>query len=174
MRCARRSRVVGAAAAAVALLSLSACGSSDDADSDASSGGASDPATASETESTDADAQALVFAECMRDNGVDMPDPAPGQDGFFDAFHSIGDSYDQATIGQAVAACDDFFPTYAGAGGHGGVDDEAVLALADCLREQGLDVPDNLFEDGAMLDIDRDELSAAMESCRDVWAGGGR
>lgn len=170
MRCARRSRVFGAAAVAVALLGLSACGSSDDADADASGGGGSDPTTASATESPDADAQALVFAECMRDNGVDMRDPEPGQDGFFDAFHGIVEAYDRATVDQAVAACEDFFPTYAGTGGHGG-DDEAVLALADCLREQGLDVPDSLFKDGALADVDQNELSAAMDECRDVWAG---
>jgi hypothetical protein len=167
MRGTTRSRVLGLSVVAVALLGLSACGSSDEGG--ASAAGTSDPTTASETEPSDADAEALVFAECMRDNGVDMPDPAPGQDGFFNALHSIVDRYDQATIDQAVAACEDFFPTYAGAG-HGG-DGEDTLALAECLREQGLDVPDNLFQDGGLPDVDPDKLSAALEECRDVWAG---
>lgn len=169
MRRRTRSRGFGLAVAAVAVSGLSACGGSANADEDGSAGGGSDSATASETESPDADAEALVFAECMRDNGVDMPDPAPGQDGFFDAFHSVVGSYDRTTIDQAVAACEDFFPTYAGV--EHGQNDETVLALAECLREQGLDVPDNLFEGGGLPDVDQDELSSALEECRDVWAG---
>jgi hypothetical protein len=162
------------AIAAAALLGLGACGGSDDDGDDgaAPAEADSDAGAATGTGATDEDAQALVFAECMRENGIDMPDPAPGQDGFFDAFHGVVDQYDEATVQEAITACDDFFPTYV-AGGHGG-DDEATLALAECLREQGLDVPDNLFEDGSLRDIDQDELRSALEACRDVVAGGGR
>lgn len=165
---ARRAGLL-AVAVAVALAGSGACGGSDDDDD-----GAATPTTnggSAATGSADADAQALVFAQCMRDNGVDMPDPGPGQDAFFDAFHGVVDQYDQATIQGAIGACDGFFPTYV-AGAHGG-DSEATLALADCLRKQGLDVPDNLFEDGSLRDIDRDELQSALEACRDVVAGGG-
>jgi hypothetical protein len=165
-------RVAAAAAVALALLGLSACGDTSDDDAVAPADDESGAAAATDTESPDADAQALVFAECMRTNGVDMPDPAPGQDGFFDAFHGVVDSYDQTTIQQAIASCEDSFPTYV-AGGHGG-DDEATLALAECLRDQGLDVPDNLFEDSALRDIPTDELRDAMEACRDVLTGGGQ
>ncbi|MGH9211253.1 MAG: hypothetical protein ACRD2C_11300 [Acidimicrobiales bacterium] len=163
-----RALRVFAAVTAIALLALAGCGGSDD-DGAASAAPDGDVGSASEAASPDADAEALVFAECMRSNGVDMPDPAPDQDGFFDAFHSVVGQYDDTTLQNAIAACEDFFPTYAGAA-HGG-DDEAVLALAECLREQGLDVPDNLFEDGALLDIDQDELRPAMEACRDVLSG---
>jgi hypothetical protein len=44
-------------------------------DDDASAGGDAGAVDAAETASPDADADALVFAGCMRDNGVDMPDP---------------------------------------------------------------------------------------------------
>jgi hypothetical protein len=169
MRCRTQRRQFGFTVVVVALLGLSACGGSAEADDDGTAEGEPDPATASETESPDADAEALVFAQCMRDNGVDMPDPAPGQDGFFDAFHGIVNSYDRGTIEQAVDACRDSFPTYAGE--DHGQDDDAVLALAECLREQGLDVPDNLFQGGELPNVDQDELSAALEECRDVWSG---
>jgi hypothetical protein len=106
----------------------------------------------------------------MRDNGVDMPDPGPGQDGFFDAFHTLLGRYDQATLQEAVDTCSNFFPTYAGGAAHG-QNDEALLALADCLREQGLDVSDNLFEDEALGDIDPDQLRAALDECREVLSG---
>jgi hypothetical protein len=167
---AARRRAFGAAAVAVALLVLSACGGTTGGDGVASAEGDADPANNVDTEPRDEDAQALVFAECMRDNGVDMPDPGPGQQGFYEAFHGIEGSYDRATVEQAVDACQDLMPQFA-AEDHG--DDEAVLALAECLRDQGLEVPDNLFESGALHDVEQDELMAAMEECRDVVAGGG-
>lgn len=163
----RVTRTCVAVAALVALLVVSACsGSDDDADSSA------DADTANDVETAPADdGQALVFAECMRSNGVDMPDPGPGQQGFIDAFHAVVGNYDQETIEQAMTACEDFMPEFFGAA-HGG-DDESVLALAECLRGEGLDVPDNLFESGALQELDEDELRAAMEDCRDVLVGGG-
>jgi len=109
----------------------------------------------------------------MRGNGVDMPDPAPGQEGLSEALHGIEENYDQATVDEALAACEELLPQRAHEGGHDQQRDEVMLALAECLREQGLDVPDNLFEGGGLHDVDDDELRAAMEECRDVLAGGG-
>jgi hypothetical protein len=81
-RTSARWRTLGAFGAA-ALLILGAC-SGDEGDDVASAGGEQKPARPAATQSSaplDEDAQALVFAECMRDNGVDMPDPSPGQQG---------------------------------------------------------------------------------------------
>ena len=83
------TRTLAAVAAVAALLALSACGGSDEADGVASAGGGGNAAKPAETEAAaplDPDAQALVLAGCMRDNGVDMPDPGPGQQGLVDAF----------------------------------------------------------------------------------------
>jgi hypothetical protein len=158
--------------AVAALLTLSACGGAA-GDGVASAGGGTN-AAAEDTDRgpLDEEVQALAFAECMRGNGIAMPDPAPGQEGLSEALHGIEDDYDQATIEQALAACEDFLPQRAHEGGHDAARDEAMLALAECLREQGLEVPDNLFEGGGLHDVDDDELRAAMEECRDVLAGG--
>jgi hypothetical protein len=155
-------RVLGAAV--VALVALSACGG-------AAGGGVASEDT--ERGSLDEEVQALAFAECMRGNGVDMPDPTPGQEGLREALHGIEDDYDEATIEQAIAACEDFLPQRVHEGGHDAARDEAMLALAECLRDQGLEVPDNLFEGGGPHDVEDDELRTAMEECRDVVAGGG-
>jgi hypothetical protein len=164
-------RAFGAAAVAV-LLALSACGGGAE-DGVASAGGEADPAAENtERGSLDEEVQALAFAECMRGNGVDMPDPAPGQEGLSEALHGLEDDYDQATIEQAVTACREFLPQRAHEGGHDSARQEAMLALAECLREQGLEVPDNLFEGGGLHDVEDEELRAAMEECRDVVAGG--
>lgn len=53
-------------------------------------------------------------------------------------------------------------------------DDDLMLELAECLREQGLDVSDDPFADAQLDDIDPDRLNAAMEECRDVLTEGGR
>jgi len=168
-----RRRPFGAVVAVAALLLvLSACGGGAE-DGVASAGGDANP-TAEDTERgpLDEEVQALAFAECMRGNGVDMPDPAPGQRALSEALHGIEEDYDRATIDEALTACENLLPQRAHEGGHDAARDEVELALAECLREQGLEVPDNLFEGGGLHDVDDDELRVAMKECRDVVAGG--
>jgi hypothetical protein len=169
-----RPGLFGAIVAAVAaVLALSACGGGED-DGVASAGGKRNAAAPAETERprpVDPDAQALVFADCLRDNGVDMPDPAPGQQGLADAFQSVARKYDRRTLQTAVAACQDRMPQYAQEQQH---EDGWQLELAECLREQGLDVSDDPFEDAHQGRIDVGEFSAAMEVCRDVLINGGQ
>jgi hypothetical protein len=167
-----RRRTFGAVAAVVALLVLSACAEAAEGGGVASAGGEADPVAAEETAPLDAEAQALAFAECMRAEGVDMPDPAPGQRGLGEALqHGADETRDRAAIEEALAACQDLAPQYDHEPGHDQEREEMMLELAECLREQGLDVPDNLFEGGAMHDVDEDELRAAMEECRDLAGG---
>jgi hypothetical protein len=171
-----RRRLFGAVVAAVvASLALSACGGGGDGDSVASAGGEQNAAPPAGTESptpADPDAQALVFADCLRDNGVDeMPDPGPGQEGLSDAFRSVARKYDRETLQRAVAACQDRIPQYAQDRQH---EDGWQLELAECLRKQGLDVSDDPFEDAHQGKVDVGEFSAAMEVCRDVLTGGGQ
>jgi hypothetical protein len=169
-----RRPIFGAVVAAVAaILALSACGGGED-EGVASAEGKQNTAVPAETESptpADPDAQALVFADCIRDNGVDMPDPGPGQQGLGDAFQSVASRYDRKTLQTAVAACQDRMPQYAQEQQH---EDGWQLELAECLREQGLDVSDDPFEDAHQGRIDVGEFSAAMEVCRDVLINGGQ
>ncbi len=140
----------------------------------ASAGGEDNPASPGATEDSaplDEGAQALVFAECMRDNGIDMPDPGPGQQGLADAFRAVAGNYDRATLRRAIAACQNLIPQY---GQEEHADDDWQLELAECLREQGLEVSDNPFEDAHSGAIDVNEFSAAMEVCRDVMTGDGQ
>jgi hypothetical protein len=166
VRLATRGQILGSAVAAIALMAASACGGSDGDD-----GAAAADTDALDAGTQDADAQALVFAECMRDNGVDMPDPGSGQEGLADAFQAAADDVDEETMGQAMSACEELMPQYASEEMH---DDEWMLDLAECLREQGLDVSDNPFTEAHGGDIDPSEFSAAMEVCRDVVTSGGQ
>jgi hypothetical protein len=162
-----------AVAAVAAILVLSAGGGTAEGDGVASAGGAENAAKPAQTESAplDPDAQALVFAECVRDNGVDMPDPGPGQQGLVDAFRAVSGDYDRATLEQALAPCQDLMPQYAQEHPAG---DDWMLALAECLREQGLDVSDNPFQDAHSGAVDVNKFTKAMEVCRDVLTGGGQ
>lgn len=166
-----RRRAFGAVVAVAALLALSACGGAT-AGEVASAGGDANPgAEDTEQEALDEEAQALAFVDCMRDNDFDMPDPGPGQEGLMSALQEARGGHDQTTVDEdyqaAFAACEELLPAFAT---HDDVepDEEAMLELAECLREEGLDVPDDLFGGGAMHDIDRDELAAAQEACRDL------
>jgi hypothetical protein len=171
-RTARRRPVFGVIAAAV-LLGLSACTTAQ-GDRVASAGGGGSAPTSTRTgnpAAQDPDAQALVFAQCMRDNGVDMPDPGPGQQGMSEAFQSVAGKYDQRTMQRALSACQNLMPQYAAEQQHS---DDIMLELAECLREQGFDVSDDPFDDAHQGKIDVGEFSAAMEVCRDVLIRGGR
>jgi hypothetical protein len=172
-RTTERRRPWGAATAVVALLVLSAC-SAPESDGVALAGSDANPpnpVAAEEAAPLDEDAQALVYAECMRDNGVEMPDPGPGRRGLVDALQAVSRDYDRTTMRQALSACQDLMPQYASEEQH--ADEDWQLALAECLREQGLDVSDTPFEDAHSGAIDVNEFSAAMEVCRDVLTGGG-
>ncbi|MGH9243852.1 MAG: hypothetical protein ACRD29_05965 [Acidimicrobiales bacterium] len=112
-----------------------------------------------------------MFAECIRDNGIDMPDPGPGKEGLGAAFQAVAGDYDDDAVEQAIAACEGLMPQYE-SGEHSG--DDWMLELAECLREQGLDVSDNPFQEAHSGAIDVGEFSAAMEVCREVLSGTGR
>lgn len=178
----RRSagRRTATALAMVVALALSACGGEDDGAQVATAGEAA-TATAGEPSDeaspTDEQAQVLAFAACMRDNGVDMPDPEAGQEGMMNAMRDVLGTVDDATFQQAMEACRDLLPEFT-SGDRPQLDEEAQLALADCLREQGLDVPDDLFSGEGLPDgVTRDDLRPAMEVCRDelgLTIGGAR
>ena len=168
----RRTAALGLFAGAVAAAMLAAaCGGSSGASPDVATleEGAAPSPDAKDSAPLDEDDQALVFAECMRDNGVDMPDPGPGRQGLIDALNSAGADHDSETMRQAISDCQDELPQYAQEEEH---TQEGMLDFAECLREQGLDVSDNPFSDVHSGEIDQRDFVAAMEVCREELIGG--
>ena len=50
--------------------------------------------------------------------------------------------------------------------------DTARVKLTQCLRENGIDVPDNVGQSGPGPDVDQDELQAALDGpCKELQAG---
>jgi hypothetical protein len=138
------------------LLLLAACGGGGDSASKVASLGTVPGATTETTiSSADTQEQWLQFAQCMRDNGVDMQDPTFDADGNVQGglFGGSGiDPRDEATR-TAIGACQDVMPARGPGGGNGAQFDrtaiqEALTNFTGCLRDQGLNVDDIDFAAG--------------------------
>jgi hypothetical protein len=114
-----------------AVLAAGACGGS--------------PAAGSTTSTTvDRDKAMLDFARCMRQHGVNMPDPTTDANGGVNV-RIQGDAGDKTKVDAAQKAC----AKYMAAGGPKNLDpaqrqalDDAMVAFARCMRAKGIDVPD--------------------------------
>ena len=195
----RRRLAVGAIAAG---LLLAACGGGDDANSAtpvvvAADGAAPDDGDAPDDDAT-ADAAtasdeelALQFAACMRDEGIDWPDPITEADGSIDLFGgqapaSIAADASDEVIEAAAETCGPIIEGASFLPGAGGIDEETqdlLLDFAQCLRDEGIDADDPdldvltgggspaaLFGDGF------DPLDPATQDaigvCQNLFAGG--
>ena len=152
-------------------LTVAACGETESAGSDGSgaSGGAS-------SSSNDQDAARVRLQECLREQGVDLPEPGSGG----------GDGeppdIDRDEIQEAMEACDEFRDE-----AFGDITEEdrqemqdAFAKFAQCMRDEGIDVPD--IEPGGggppggggnQLDMDDPDVQAAIEQCQDELPQGG-
>jgi hypothetical protein len=189
----RPSRLTGRVwPAAVLLLTLLAvgCGAAGgDGDGVASLRGSGSPTTTT-SGNTDADREQalLAFARCMRDNGVPIQDPKVDSQGNLRLQPGEGGlgNVDRATVQKAREACrehlegvvQDFSPEDLS-----GFQD-ALLAYARCMRENGYDMPDpdfsgtggGPFGGRARLDQDDPAFRKADQACRQHLAqlpGGG-
>lgn len=141
-----------------------------------------------ETDRTEEE-QALAFAECMRAEGIDWPDPTTAADGSISLGAgqvgvgsaqriNIQSAEVQAGFGQCgeLIAGASFLPN---AGG--GLDVEAqdnLLEFANCLRSEGVDVDDPNLSDGPAgllaWDFDPDDPANAdaIGACQGLFAAG--
>jgi hypothetical protein len=82
----------------------------------------------------------LQFAECMRENGVDMPDPGPAANGETQALPATSD---KAKFDAAYGKCRNLLPNGGEAKAPSEEDRAAMLTFAKCMRENGVpDYPD--------------------------------
>ena len=152
-----------------AMAALSACGATPASDrqvASLSTAGSDDttPGTGDVTGTTapsDPAEAALQFAKCMREHGIDMPDPvvqqADGSDGGETqvAIQVGGDTPgasppDPKEMEAANKDCQHFMADAAGTFDPPSAEDQAkmqeqALAFAKCMREHGIDMPDPQF-----------------------------
>lgn len=144
----------------------------------------------------------LAFAGCMRDNGVEFPDPVVEADGTvtfgsrpgsggggFAALREIGRDPD---LPAAREACQGLVEGVAFGPGQGGFDlieiQDALLEFARCMRDNGVDIGDpdmSVFAPGAdpndepggpfrgTIDLEDPDLATAFAVCQQQLPGGG-
>ncbi|MFD5146596.1 hypothetical protein [Streptomyces sp. NPDC058401] len=113
----------------------------------------------------DAD-NALKMRKCLRDNGVDAPDPKPGED---PRGMTLGAGADQEVVKKAMEKCGMSGP---GSGGEmSQADKDKALKQAKCMRDNGFDMPDPEFNGNARTGFsipegaDKDAFMAQLNKC---------
>jgi hypothetical protein len=143
------SRLLAAITLTVLLGLSAACGSaSDDGDSalpDAAGASSDAPAGDDEADLDPEDAM-LKFAQCMREHGVDMPDPDPGG-----GIHVDGRNLSESQMDAAQSACQKWMDMAEPEDGGQEMSEEekqTFLDMAQCMRDRGYNFPDPVFDGG--------------------------
>ena len=174
-------RILGALGAGLVLF-VAGCGAKDDGPGVASAGGAaSTPSASAAAEDQEADRQEQVrqFAQCMREHGVDVPDPDPaaGVRGFGALAEKL--SSDDPTVQAAFTACQSKLPNGGQPPKLNEQQLEAYRVFAGCMREHGIDLPDPAADGSLQLggllragvNPEDPTFQAAFTACRDTLAG---
>jgi hypothetical protein len=182
----RPHRLAGAVLGLGLALALAACGGSPEGDRVASLSGDNATGTtagAAKTPSKDPQQAALDFARCMREHGVDMPDPEVDEQGRIRVRVGSGGGArpDPKKLEAAQQACGSLM-----GGGDGDrqldpAERDAMVAFARCMREHGIDMPDPTGE-GLMLrrdgkdgpDPESEKFQEAEQACDHHLANLGR
>jgi hypothetical protein len=151
---------------------LAACSASAAGPSVASLDDPAGGASPSPSASVDPEQARLDFTRCMREHGIDMPDPGPGARG--GATRLRGD--DPEKLQKAMEACREHFQGVMGERGPELSQEQldAMLEFAQCMREHGIDMPDP--GNGGMMvelgkggiDPESPEFQEAQEACDDL------
>jgi hypothetical protein len=169
----RRSRRAVAASILGAVAFLSACSSSEKASTTAVAI-VSDTATTGDTVAAAAQTSAAgapsgvdpaarkVFSDCLKANGVELPEGGLGAPG---AGGALPEGVDATKMQTAFSACKDKLPAGAalpgiGAGGAGGPD---LSAFTTCLKDNGVTVAEPF--DFSKLDLKDPAFTAAAKTC---------
>ncbi len=115
----------------------------------------------------------LKFAECMRENGVQMDDPTfEGEKGEGPVKVELaGPEVNEEKFGKADKACRHLLKGAAGGQGPGKIDGEAqdaFLKFARCMREHGIDMPDPDPSHGALISRGEDGPGETPEKFREA------
>ncbi|GGM96710.1 hypothetical protein GCM10011609_38090 [Lentzea pudingi] len=141
------------------LLALTACGSKDQ------------PADAKKDEKGDM----VKFAQCMRENGIDMPDPKTSEDGGGIVIEAMpgGDasSIDEGKMKTAHEACKQHLPNGGEFKPPSPEEQDKMRQQAKCMRDRGYNWPDPKFEGGGaaesieLPDMEDDKVKQDMKDC---------
>jgi hypothetical protein len=172
-----------AALGAATLLTLAACGGTAPSGVATLQSGApgAAPGGGSPAPSLDPETAQLEFARCMREHGVDVPDPGAAGGPLV-----IGGSGPEVEkMQEATEACNHFLEAAFGAPATPDPEMlDKMLAFAKCMREHGIDFPDPNPQGGGVsiqigpggpgaIDPGSDTFQKAQEACQPVLGGEG-
>jgi hypothetical protein len=115
--------------------------------------------------------QMLAYARCLRQHGIDMPDPKFDANGHMAMQLPSGVGPDDPKFKAAEQACKQYAPS----GAPEQVDPQAqqqMLAYARCMRQHGIDIPDPKPGEGINVDGDKGvnpedpRFKAADQACQ--------
>ncbi len=190
----RRSMMVGTFALAVGLLTA-ACGGGgggNDAAGVATAGDGKGKSASDKSKKADPQQAGLNFARCMREHGVDMPDPQADSNGLVmigpgqgpDGSGPTRAEAPPAGFQEADKACRHFLEDLIQDGGPAmdPKEQDRALKFARCMREHGVNMPDPDFSKGGVqvqigdgFDPASETFKAAQKACGSLFgpAGGG-
>ncbi|MER5423492.1 hypothetical protein [Streptosporangium roseum] len=152
-------------------LALTGCGADDGGSTVASAGGdkKSDGA-AGAAKSVSPDEMGVKFAQCMREHGVDMEDPKPGE-GIRLTLKKGPESE------KAMEACREYSPMENGSKQADPEAEEKGRKFAACMRENGLEEFPDPQPGQRGIRIDRKmgedpDFAKAQQSCQGIFSGG--
>ncbi|WP_434591110.1 hypothetical protein [Streptomyces sp. A5-4] len=149
-----RSAVFASGFAALALFA-SACGS------DGGSDKAGDTSKDTGNNAGKASDDAAKHRKCLRDNGMDVPDPKPGEDER--GMTISGDGMSKEKMEKAMKACAGKGGPGSAGGGMTQADKDKMLKLAQCMRKNGFNMPDPDFGKGGMAQAQKIPQGAEMK-----------
>jgi hypothetical protein len=152
-------------------MAMAGCGSTEDDSKVASAATGKPAASASAPANTNPDEMGVKFAQCMREHGIDMPDPEPGQG----IQLQVGPGTSQEKVRSAMEACREYNPMADAAGSP--EMDEQNRKFATCMRDNGVEAfPDpKPGQQGVRIDakIAGDpDFKTAQQACQSILAGG--
>ena len=134
--------------------------------------GDSEPAGGEETSTVGAEEAALLFAQCMRDNGIDdFVDPTVGD-------KDVGGQveHDKMALDEAYEICAEHLrgSTKGKSNKDDTAGDDRLYELAVCMRANGFDMPDPDPTGDAYVDLDKEhpDFEATFQLCEDVFTDG--
>jgi hypothetical protein len=168
----RLTVAAGALAVALALI-LAACGGSGDSDGVASLGDGTGTNGSTTTAERDPEQAALDYTKCMREQGVDMPDPGPNGELQLQVGPGNKDKVEKAQR-KCEPLLENARPKLSEE--QQSVMQDALLAFARCMREHGVDMPDPQFGEGGRVtqrgqrgvNPDDPKFQEAQEACEPI------
>jgi hypothetical protein len=164
-------------------LALAACGGGGDRGEGVASLGGNDQATATTSPAGgDVKQQALAYARCMRQHGINLPDPRFDAQGHMAQQLPAGSGPDDPKFKAADQACKQHLPDGGAPPRPDPQQQQQMLAFARCMRQHGINIPDP--KPGGGIDVDGDagvnpndpKFKAAEQACQryEPKGGGGR